>query len=382
MKCMKWLVTIWIVAALMSLALPVWAADEKAPVFQPMPAIVANPQQTLVGQADLASLVEVLGNDQALGQKVLGQAVCDDKGSFFFNVTLQEGINTIYAHIVTAQGFGPLSTPLELVLDTQPPSPPRWDPLGPIVEATQYIYGTAESNSTVQILLDGQFAQQVVTDLSGHFHSLNLHLAADWNELTAVAIDLAGNQSSASDAFSVFVPVMLAEYSQALDKLASLGILRGYADGTYRPYNPVTRAEFAALLDRTLTYASRPLTSPLPEPQFSDITPTHWATAPISHLAANGLLKGFPDGSFHPDDWITGKEVIAAIVRAAGLEREAQAAREMLGDAPWYYGYSIVGAQHGLLYSNFTPDENALRGEVASSLAALVDLFDREGQTP
>jgi len=54
----------------------------------------------------------------------------------------------------------------------------------------------------------------------------------------------------------------------------------------------------------------------------------------------------------------------------------------MLGSAPWYSGYSIVGAQHGLLYSNFSPDEKSLRGEVAASLSALVDFFARKGQTP
>ncbi len=89
-------------------------------------------------------------------------------------------------------------------------------------------------------------------------------------------------------------------------------------------------------------------------------------------------MNGFSDGSFRPEAYITGKEVIAAIVRAAGLEQEVEAAQSLMTNAPWYAGYSVVGAQHGLLYAQFTPDENALRGEVATSLITLYDLLTQK----
>ena len=374
----KALVTaILVVAMVCGLSLPVWADDPTAPFFHSTPLLTNQARQTLTGYATPASLVEVLRGDQSLGF-----AVSDELGVFSFDAVLTSGENVFTAHVADAQGYGPLSDPLLIVLDDQAPLPPAWDLIGPIVEATQFFYGSSEPNLMVEISLDGQFAQQISTDQGGRFHTAGLRLGAGWHELIATAIDQAGNRSTSSDALSIYVPAILAEYSQALDRLSQYGILRGYSDGTFRPYNPVTRAEFAALLDRTLSYAERPLVSPGPAPAFSDVTPTHWAAASITRLAAGELLIGFPDGTFHPDDWITGKEVIAAIVRAADLEREAQAAREMLGSAPWYSGYSIVGAQHGLLYSNFSPDEKSLRGEVAASLSALVDFFARKGQTP
>lgn len=54
----------------------------------------------------------------------------------------------------------------------------------------------------------------------------------------------------------------------------------------------------------------------------------------------------------------------------------------MLKDAPWYAGYSVVGAQHGLLYPDFAPEDEALRGELAVSLSVLYEVLIQKGATP
>jgi len=161
-----------------------------------------------------------------------------------------------------------------------------------------------------------------------------------------------------------------------------MGVIRGYPDGTMRPLNPVTRAEFAVFLTRLLNKTNYlPPTSPAIPITFSDLPEGHWAQEAVAFVSAQGLMNGFPDGTFRPDEYVQGKEVIAALVRTAGLEREAQAAQALLKDAPWYAGYSVVGAQHGLLYPDFAPEEEALRGEVAVSLASLSQVLLNKGET-
>ncbi|MCX5973495.1 MAG: PQQ-binding-like beta-propeller repeat protein [Coprothermobacterota bacterium] len=96
--------------------------------------------------------------------------------------------------------------------------------------------------------------------------------------------------------------------------LVSRGVLNGYPDGTFRPESPVTRAEFAkmALLSLGLSMVTPPT------PAFPDLSPGHWAYAYVEGAVANGLVKGYPDGSYRPEGLVTMAEVFTVIVRAKG----------------------------------------------------------------
>ncbi|HPP44090.1 MAG TPA: S-layer homology domain-containing protein, partial [Caldisericia bacterium] len=81
-----------------------------------------------------------------------------------------------------------------------------------------------------------------------------------------------------------------------INKLVELGILKGYPDGTFKPGNNVTRAEFATMvvLAKKLTLIS-PAT-----PTFKDVPTNHWAYKQVETAAKAGYLKGYPDGTFGP----------------------------------------------------------------------------------
>lgn len=94
------------------------------------------------------------------------------------------------------------------------------------------------------------------------------------------------------------------------------GIVSGYPDGTFRPDAPITRAEFTALVARVLR---------LPEP--ADWAPGYtdqaqigdWARKAIAQAAAAGIVSGFDDGRFRPDEPLTREQMAVILARAMGL---------------------------------------------------------------
>ncbi|MGN7759997.1 S-layer homology domain-containing protein [Paenibacillus sp. 22594] len=90
--------------------------------------------------------------------------------------------------------------------------------------------------------------------------------------------------------------------------------ISGYPDGTFKPGNPITRAEMAAILTRLLGTAQGKITvKPYP-----DVTTTHWASSGIQVMKDTGMMKGYPDGLFHPQKYISRGEMAAVILAFQG----------------------------------------------------------------
>ncbi len=88
-------------------------------------------------------------------------------------------------------------------------------------------------------------------------------------------------------------------------------IVNGYPDGTFKPEQGITRAEFAKLF---YEYAGL---SGSGENIFTDIT-GHWAEKYITEVYEEGFIIGYPDGSYRPNEEITRAEIIAIINRYEG----------------------------------------------------------------
>lgn len=85
-------------------------------------------------------------------------------------------------------------------------------------------------------------------------------------------------------------------------------ILKGYADGTFRPDNPITRAEFIAVCTRFDTLsASEAMVA------FSDVSENDWFYDEVMFAASRGWIQGRDDGKFYPDDFITRSEVVTVV---------------------------------------------------------------------
>ncbi|WP_035298650.1 S-layer homology domain-containing protein [Brevibacillus thermoruber] len=89
-----------------------------------------------------------------------------------------------------------------------------------------------------------------------------------------------------------------------------LGLLRGYPDGTFKPEKAITRAEYAALLERVLK-----MTSSVPQPVettvFSDVKPDDWFFGPVSSLVVRKNINPevYSEGHFFPNAAIPREEI-------------------------------------------------------------------------
>ena len=102
-------------------------------------------------------------------------------------------------------------------------------------------------------------------------------------------------------------------FNTAVSTMVNAGILTGYNDGTFRPNDPITRAEFA-------TIAARFLSDPYSlQDRFYD-TEGHWAEVYINRAAEVGWINGYNDGSFRPDKAITRAEAMTLVNAVLGRE--------------------------------------------------------------
>lgn len=150
-------------------------------------------------------------------------------------------------------------------------------------------------------------------------------------------------------------------YNQTVSTLASMGILKGYEDGTFRPNASITRAEFAAIATRFFEE-----TGATYEPgTFTDVTGSEWFAGAIMDAVNLGLIGGYEDGTVRPNNNITRAEACAIVNRTLGRVPDADhllPADEMTTwpDNPssaWFYA-DMQEATNGHEYEWITEDGN------------------------
>lgn len=102
-------------------------------------------------------------------------------------------------------------------------------------------------------------------------------------------------------------------YNAAINDVVKAGYMKGYPDGSFKPDQPITRAEFAAILSHVL----KDETAPNP---FKD-TAGHWAKDAIDKAYAQGIIKGYGDNTFRPDALVSRAEAVAMANRTFRLQK-------------------------------------------------------------
>lgn len=170
---------------------------------------------------------------------------------------------------------------------------------------------------------------------------------------------------------------------EAITTLVDEGIIGGYPDGTFKPENPVTRAEFAKMVARA--FAIRPTG----EPRFGDIR-NDWAKGYITALAESGIASGYPDGTFKPERHITRAEMATMLVRVVKLGDKVDSLEQPepsfsdVGPEHWAFRSIETANTLGILPVHFgvvfEPNAATTRAETAWMVESLIDLKVTEGK--
>jgi hypothetical protein len=80
-----------------------------------------------------------------------------------------------------------------------------------------------------------------------------------------------------------------------IQELATRDIIKGFPDGGFRPNDPVTRAQFAAMLNKAINKA--PIRGGM---TFVDVDSNYWAASAIEKSYTTGFLSGYPGNVFEP----------------------------------------------------------------------------------
>jgi hypothetical protein len=161
--------------------------------------------------------------------------------------------------------------------------------------------------------------------------------------------------------------------AQFIQELASRNIIEGFPDGSFRPNEAVTRAQFAAMIRKAFPNA-QDVRTPI---NFVDVPSNYWGYQAIQDAYTSGFLAGYPGGTFRPNENIPRAQVLVSL--ASGLNYtttgSADALLQAYSDAnniPGYARNSIAAATERRIVVNYpdvrslNPNQTATRADVAA----------------
>jgi hypothetical protein len=176
-------------------------------------------------------------------------------------------------------------------------------------------------------------------------------------------------------------------YFDEVSFLAARGIVSGYVDGRFGPYDFVLRAQFAKMAVLTLDIHTEAIEN-INNPTFPDV-PYAGVDYPfdfVEEAVAAGIIQGFPDGTFRPFQPITRVQMALMVVRAGGAALAAPPAgyqtgfTDLVGLSAEAQAAIATAKFHGIIdgktATTFAPWETANRGQAAKMLYNLYQILN------
>ncbi|WP_342404223.1 S-layer homology domain-containing protein [Brevibacillus sp. FSL K6-2834] len=157
-----------------------------------------------------------------------------------------------------------------------------------------------------------------------------------------------------------------------------LGLLKGYPDGTIKPERTITRAEYAALLDRVLK-----MTSSVPQPVdtavFMDVKPSDWFFGPVSSLVVRKNINPviYSEGFFFPNEAIPREEIAnwtAIDVPETSLQQVMFKDENAIKYPTDVKKVAAAGLLKGFPDGTFRPSGNTTRAEAATIIVRFLKM--------
>ncbi|WP_405108626.1 S-layer homology domain-containing protein [Paenibacillus sp. FSL K6-1217] len=185
-----------------------------------------------------------------------------------------------------------------------------------------------------------------------------------------IAVQAAGNTVTFKDIANHWA-------KEGIERAASMGFVNGFGDGTFRPDVRITRAEFVVMTARAFDFEAKGA-MPL---NFRDVdTIPVWARDYIAEAEQTGLIKGYADGSFRPNQWISRSEMAVLIMRLYDGElhsNEPVSFADKQHIKPWALPSVASAVDLGIIKgkngNRFAPNDPATRAEALIMLLRLMD---------
>lgn len=191
--------------------------------------------------------------------------------------------------------------------------------------------------------------------------------------ITITAV-LAASMAMSVTAFGAPTDIQGHWAQNTINKWVDKGDISGYPDGTFRPNNMITRAEFVVLVNNAMGYTKSGYA------YFSDVPSHYWGKNAIQTGVAAGYISGDGNGIFRPNDPVTRQEAAAMISRILGLKQnDSRAYRYTDSYAISNWAKGVVGAvsEAGIMAGypdgSFGPNRVLTRAEAVLALDKTVN---------
>ena len=172
--------------------------------------------------------------------------------------------------------------------------------------------------------------------------------------------------------------------------IGTLNIIKGYPDGTFRPDGNITRAELATLLVRTKVGGDENVPT-ADFALFPDVPLSSWACKYVNQASTDGIVKGYPNGTFKPSANVTRAEGLTMIARFGGVTEVDYVGTEFIDVTVDHWASRTISGAYAegmLIYLKdmpFEPNRKLTRAEAVEMLyrskpvgALVADLIDFE----
>ena len=173
--------------------------------------------------------------------------------------------------------------------------------------------------------------------------------------------------------------------SKEITKWQSQQVVNGYPDGTFKPGNSITRAEFFKLVNSIFNYVEKT------DGAFKDVAGNAWYKDEVAKAVKAGIVKGDSNGLMHPQDYITREEAALIFARAFNIiaaDRNANLSNKDFAQvAVWSKEAVIAMVEGGYMKGNsenlLLPKANITRAETVKMIDNLIkELYRQAGTYP
>ena len=165
-----------------------------------------------------------------------------------------------------------------------------------------------------------------------------------------------GEEQAVSAPYEIFIDFKSdAPHAVAIEKLRDLGVLGGYADGTFKPDKLITRGEAVAVLE---TAVDIDFSGASYGDCFKDVK-NEWFAVPVCYAKNQGWVSGMKNGNFKPNEGVKYPEVLKVAITVFGFEVPAKVEIDPIDGVKvtdWYAPYFKTAIDYGIIGAGFVFD--------------------------